>query len=112
MSKKSGVVYEEIPGNAAGSHAAYVRALVRVAEALLDFEQTAERLFEEDVHIRGMSIRMPDDDRPEYMAVVRVYEGGVKKVGFHNAPSFSEVVVGVVNRLKNRSMKFKDDEYE
>jgi len=104
--------YEEIPGDALGSQAAYMRQLVRLAETLMEFESVSDRLWEEEVYIFGVSIRFPADDRPEYLAVVRV--GGVagKQVGFHSAPTFAEVVSGVIQRLKNRTLKFKEDEYE
>ncbi len=112
MAKKGLGAYKEQPGNVVGSRAAYVRSLVRSAETLIDFEHTVEQLFEDDVYVHGLSIKLPDDDRPEYLAVVRVSIGGTKKVGFHNALTFGDVVVGVVARLKNRSFKWKDDEYE
>lgn len=112
MCAKSLGEYEESKGNSVGSHAAYVRSLVRGAEELLDFERTLDQLFEEDCHVLGFSVKVPTDDRPEYMAVVRVIVGGERKVGFHNAFTLGDLVVGVARRLKNRSFKWKDDEYE
>lgn len=102
----------EIPGNSVGSHAAYLRQMVRQAEALLDLERTVEHMFEEEWHVRGITIRFPQDDRPEYLAIVRLDGRSGKQVAFHNAPTLLEVIVGVANRLKNRSLQFKDDKYE
>jgi len=101
----------DIPGNSMGSHAAYLRQMVRVAETLQDFERVSDGLWEEDVYISGISVRFPTDDRPEYLVVVRVDGAGGRLVGFHDAPTFLEALVGVVNRLKNRSMQFKEDKY-
>lgn len=102
----------DIPGNAVGSQAAYLRQMVRQAETLLGFEDVLDHLFDEEVQLRSISIRCPEDDRPEYLAVVRVYWHGEKQVGFHNAPTLLEVLTGVVNRLKNRTLQFKEDKYD
>lgn len=102
----------DIPGNSVGSHAAYLRQMVRQAETLHDFERVAEHMFEEEVYLLGLSVRCPRDDAPEYLIVVRVDGPAGKQVGFHSAPTFMEAVVGVVNRLQNRSLKFKEDTYE
>ncbi len=108
---KSTMKNTDVPGSAVGSHAAYLRQMVRQAETLQDLERTADRLFEEELLVRGITIRFPEDARPEYLAVVRVEGPGGRLVAFHNAPTFIEVVVGVVNRLKNGTMKFKEDQY-
>lgn len=109
---KSTMKNTDVPGSAIGSHAAYARQMIRQAETLLGMEDVLDHLFEEDVQLRSISIRCPEDDRPEYMAVVRVFWHGEKQVAFHNAPTFLETMTGVVNRLKNRSLQFKDDKYE
>lgn len=109
---KSDMKNTDIPGNAVGSHAAYVKQMVRQAETLMGFESVAEHMFAEEVFFRSMSIRFPEDDRPEYLAVVRVYWHGEKQVGFHSAPTLLELLTGVVNRLKNRSIKFREDSYD
>lgn len=112
MSKRGLGSYDELAGNSVGSHAAYVRSLVRGAENLLSFEDTIERMFEEEIFVLGFSVKLPNDDRPEYLAVVRISVGGEKKVGFHNALTLGDLVIGVANRLRNRSFQWKDDEYE
>ncbi len=109
---KEGLTNTDIPGNSVGSHAAYLKQMVRQAESLMGFESVVDHLFEEDVLLRSIAIRFPEDDRPEYLAVVRVYWHGEKQVAFHNAPTLLELLTGVANRLRNRSMKFKEDRYE
>lgn len=111
MSKKS-LSNTDIPGNSVGSHAAYLRQMVRQAETLQDFERILERMFEEETYVTGISFRFPHDDRLEYLAVVRVDGHAGRQVGFHNAPTFLEVVTGTVERLKNNSLRFKEDEYD
>jgi hypothetical protein len=107
MSKKEPVEY----GNAIESQAAYVRGLVRNAEAVLLFERVADRMFEEDTEITGISIRMPTLDKGEYLMIVRAREGNRQIVAFHSAPTLFELVAGTVQRLQNKSLKWKDDEY-
>ncbi len=101
----------DIPGNSVGSHAAYVRQLVSQAETLLGFERTLEQMFEDEMYVRGISIRFPEDDRPEYLAVVRVDGADGKQVAFHSAPTIMELIVGVAKRMSNKSMKYREDEY-
>lgn len=102
----------DIPGNAVGSHAAYARQMIRQAETLAGVEDMLERLDDEGTFVLGMSIRFPDGDRPEYLAVVRVDGDEGRRVAFHGALTLLETLVGVVDRLKNGSMQFKEDKYE
>ncbi len=109
---KSRLENTDIPGNSVGSHAAYLRQMVRQAEALASFEDLVQRLDEAGTFVQGLSIRFPQDDSPEYLAVVRVNGASGRQVGFHSAPTLLETLVGLTNRLRNGKLKFREDEYE
>lgn len=103
--------YKDIPGNAMGSVLAYQRALMRLGEKLNEYERTLESLFDDDIIVNSMSIRHPMDEGEEYLVTVRVVRGGESLVGFHAASTLSESLEGLLNRLRNKSMKWKADKY-
>lgn len=105
------VKYKEVPGDSVTSAANYARAMVRLAEAIVDFERQADRLAETDLFIQSMTIRLPSYDRAEYLLVLRGTTPDGAVVAFHNAPTLWETIEGTVNRLKNGSLKWKEDQY-
>jgi hypothetical protein len=105
------VKYKEVPGDSMTSAANYARAMVRLAEAITDFERQADRLSESDLLITSMTIRCPGFDRGDYLLVLRGTTPDGAVVAFHNAPTLWETLEGAVNRLKNGSLKWKEDQY-
>ena len=103
--------YKEVPGSSYLSQLAYQKALITFAEKLVRFERVAERLFEDDVHIMGMTIRVPSGEGEDYLVTIRAFVGGDAKVAFHAGATIVEVLGGVMNRLTNNSLKWKDDKY-
>lgn len=98
-------------GSALLRQRAYDLEFIRLGQKVRDYDHILERLFDSDIIVKGMSIRHPLDVGEGYLVVLRVVEAGTDKVGFHSAPTFAEVIEGLINRLKNRTLKFKDDEY-
>jgi hypothetical protein len=107
MTKKD----SEVPGNAMASQQAYTRQLVRQAELLLRWEGIVNRLEDEEVWVDGLSIRMPTYDRPDTFVTVRAHTPTGKIVAFHGAPTLYEAVAGVVARVENRTLKWREDQY-
>jgi len=101
----------DVPGNAMESQRQYVQALVRQAEVLLRIEKHADHLFEEGFELVRITLRFPTTERGSYMAVVAANDSGKAVVAFHDAPTLMECLVGVAERLENRSLKFKEDKY-
>lgn len=96
-------------GKTVSSQAAYSRALLRQAETLLSFEELWDHLDSQGFTITQLRIKHPGVLGGEYQLIVkaRSVEGDV--VAFHNAGSLSELLVGFVNRLHNRTIKFRED---
>lgn len=105
------VKYKEEPGSALGSQLAYQKALVRFAEKVNLYEASLEHLFEDDIIVTGLSIRHPLDEGEEYLITVRAIIGGAPMVAFHAGASMFEVLEGLVNRMRNKSLKWKGDAY-
>lgn len=104
--------YKEEPGNAKASTLAYERQMVRMAQQFVRFDMMLERLFEDDIEVYGMSIKVPVSEGEDYFVVVRARVGNDRKVGFGNGASFAEALRGTLARIENGSMRWKDDQYE
>jgi hypothetical protein len=102
----------ELAGNAMGSAAAYTRALIKIGERMLGADTVFERSYTRGDVVLSMSLRVPELDGEDWLVTVRAYQEARRVVGFHAAPTFSEAVVGALNRLENGSMKWKDDAFE
>ena len=102
----------DVPGNSIASTLAYERTMVRLAQQLVRFEPLLERMFDEDIVIFGLSVRVPNEVGQDYLLTVRAQVDGKKVVGFNTANTLSEVVRSAVARLENRSMRWKGDQYE
>jgi len=77
--------------------------------------ETAERIFDrywdEGCEITKVTIRPPADADGEWLVVVAGTADGNKVVAFHRGMSFGEALIGMLNRLDNRSVKWNPDKY-
>lgn len=102
---------EDTPGNAMMSALEYQRQMIRSQEQLIRCDRILERLFDDDVEVLGMSIRLPQEDAGDYLVTVRARKGNNKVVAFHAANTLAEVLRGVLAKLENRSIRWKEDNY-
>lgn len=102
---------KDVPGNAIASQLAFDKQMVARGIALGRVDTYLDAYAEDDIFVLGMSIRIPQDVGEDYLVTVRASttEGAV--VAFHSAASFDEVIVGLSNRLQNKSLRWKDDQY-
>lgn len=85
--------------------------LLKVGSACVRLDKTIQSLDDEDTFIKGLVFRPPDDENREWLVVVRAMRGGHNVVAFHRAEMFVEAVKGISDRLNNRSVVWKDDQY-
>jgi hypothetical protein len=86
--------------------------LERAGGSLLVFEKRMESLAEEGIVLTGFSVRLPSEDKPDVFVVIRAATDTAKLVGFHGAPTLIEAIPGALERLYNRSIKWREDNYE
>lgn len=98
-------------GNSMASAQAYQRMLVRQGETLIRFEKVWDDYEQEACELTQLRVIFPGIVGGEYRVVLKATMNGEKFVAFHNAPTLLEALVGLVNRLENRSLKFKEDQY-
>lgn len=101
----------EVPGNAYQSQVNYQAYRMKVGDAVLDMGRAMERLFEEDVRVKAVRFKGPAVAGGPWLAVVTIdtSEGG--KVAFSEGDDFEVCVRTLSNRMRNGSIKWKDDEY-
>jgi hypothetical protein len=102
---------QDVPGNAMASEAAYLREMVRAGQELYGAEKTFDGLFTDEVELKAIKITFRGEEGPWYTAIVTAYVVGQDCVAFHSDDSLAKVVLGVLARLKNRSLKWKEDQY-
>lgn len=101
----------DIPGNARGSALAAQQVVLGIGEKLVLAEKVIDSAWDAGIYVRSLSVRLPDDESSEYRLVIRALVEGEACVAFHNGATLSDVIVGLLNRLQNRSLKFRRDEY-
>lgn len=98
-------------GQESAAAAATDRLQRRMGATLMRAEVVLEHLFDEGSYVKSITFRMPVSEGEEYLAVVRLATESGMQVAFHGAPTLGECVEGVLNRLQNKSLKFKADQY-
>jgi hypothetical protein len=101
----------EQPGNAMASQAEFERQMVRLATQLLRFEQVITRMDEGGTWITGLSIKVPGEDRADYLVVVRARTSAGSVVGFAGGDTLAEAIRVTCAKLENRSMRWREDQY-
>lgn len=107
MSRKG----DENAGNALAAQAAFERELFRVAQVWHRVDMLLDRLFENDIVVRRLSVVVPTPDRDGFTAIVTATVSGEPCVAFHGGTTFVEAMTGLLNRLENGSVKWKIDQY-
>jgi len=103
--------YEEVPGNAVASAANWARYIEKIAEPVLRFQASFEGGKFTDFEIKAIRFKAPVYERGEWLCVVSVSSEAGSFVGFHKDVDFASCLTGTLNRIQNRSMQWKVDEY-
>lgn len=110
MSRRKKNLYD-VPGNAVASAQNYARAMIRHGEAIEYMERICDNYFEEDIEVDSLRVRAPREEGGEWLTIVKAWHGDKPMVAFHSAMSFAEALVGTLNRMKNKTLRWKDDEH-
>lgn len=108
MSDKNG---KKTRGNSIAEQAALDGRLHRNGFVLETAEHTFDRCFEEEILVSKIVFRAPAEPGGEWLAVISAHAEGEAIVGFHRAMTFGDTVVGLLERLNNRSLKWNKDKY-
>ena len=100
-----------VDGNSLASQAALDRAVADAGVGLFRVEHLFDGLWDDGCVIKSVRISCPGSGRGDYLAVVTADVQGVPSVGFNSADTFRECLLGLFNRLENRTLKWKEDQY-
>lgn len=98
-------------GDSVGEAQAWVRQQVKQLEAVARLDGLLDTSDERGVSIEGISVRCPNYEREGWLLVIRARTDEGAVVAFHDAPTFLEACVGLSNRIRNNSLKWREDEY-
>lgn len=108
MSKKLNV---EVPGNVLATAALTARLLERTGHrvhmamlAMINYE-------EQGLKIVRITFKAPGDVNGEWLGIITAQSENGGVVAFHSGDGFVSTVEGLLNRLNNGSLKWKEDEY-
>lgn len=107
MSKKN----EQHNGNTIAAQVAFDKQMAMMGQKIARFEEMCERYDDNDVFLRNMTVRFPDMMNSEYMIVIRCETPAGKMVAFQGGATLTEALTGLLNRMGNGSLEFKEDKY-
>lgn len=85
------------------------RQMIRLATTIYGMERTIETWDDDDVFFRSLMIKDKRDADGGWLAIIKADGPNGGLVGFHGADTFAECVRGVVERMINKSIKFRED---
>lgn len=103
--------YKEVPGNAIQSQANYERYLLTIARDVLTLENYVHEGDEERPTIFSITVKCDPMDEQGVLLVLRGYFPQSAVVAFQRGDTLSQALAQAGRRLKNKSMKWKEDQY-
>jgi hypothetical protein len=98
-------------GNAASR--AFEAMQARSAGTLTLVDVRIGSLEEEGFTFEGLSVRAPlGEEKPDWLVIGRGWTGEGRRVAFHSAPTFIEALVGFWERVYNRSIVWREDQWQ
>lgn len=101
----------EVPGNAMATAAMTQRILSMAGHTVYMTDHRFDNLYTEGIAIKA--IRFKNDGHPAgtWLCVVTAETESGSIVAFHNDTGFRACLLGVLARIENNSLKWKEDQY-
>ena len=93
----------------ARSDKAYSTWLLGIAEGVTRTEKYIEDIQEERPTLTEVKIKCDPDDERGVLVILKGYLGSQAYVAFHRDGTYSAALTGVGNRLRNGSLRWKED---
>lgn len=94
-----------------GSDRAHRKWLTGLSNGLLNIQTYQQEIQEGRPTLTGLVVKCDPDDEAGVLVVLKGYLGQVEMVAFHRADTVSEAISSTGNRLRNGSLKWKEDQY-
>lgn len=92
-----------------GSRRAAARMLTKLGLKVEMLDQLIAEPHDDMPDITEVRFRIRYATVGDVLALVKATEGDEKKIAFHVEDTFSQALVGLVNRMSNRSLKWRED---
>lgn len=102
---------EDVPGDAVASARAVTEYWYSVGRALGDIDKFQETGHVDQPELYELRLRCDQSDPQGYLIIAKgVAEAGYV-IAFHRGENVVEAIVGMSRRLKNHTLKWKEDQY-
>lgn len=81
----------------------------RVGEAVLTLDDYVTDPRDTEAYIKEVRLRIRFDDEGDVQGIVKREGENGKEIAFHNGDSLAQTLQGLANRMRNGSLKFRED---
>lgn len=100
---------QKIEGRERKYHAKMARAIARKGETLLDLDDHMNDPREPGARYTELRLKLDSGDDADVLAILKRETGEGKEIAFHYGQSVSAALEGLAGRLKNGSLKWRED---
>lgn len=90
---------------------AYQAELANQMSEFVLYQSWIDKLDEDEFTLKSITIRAPQGEGSDYLVIVRAWVDDQQVVGFNGGTTIVEALVGFMRRHKNKTMRWKVDEY-
>ena len=90
---------------------AFTEELARQMADVLVFQRYLDKSEGDEFELISIRFRAPQDENGDWLGVCKAWVDGKQMIGFSSGASFNEVLLSVVRRIVNKSLRWKDDSY-
>jgi len=101
----------EVPGNVIATQAAYAKFVDRAGQGWIEFVGAVQNLAARGVLVDRVTMKGEWHNGGDMLVVLAARTEAGYMVAFHNVEDPSTMWVALANRIKNGSLKWRDDEY-
>lgn len=101
----------EVPGNAVETAAVRGRQQAKLMTSVLWLQIYMEGRAETPIRVDGLTIKDKSGDGSDLMMIVKIASEDGYKVGFGSGTTLEELLNSTAARLRNGTLKLKEDEY-
>lgn len=102
---------EDVPGDAVASARQVTEYWYAVGQAVGDIDRFQAAGHVDQPELYEIRIKCDQSDPQGFMAIVKGFGESGYVVAFHRGETMVETVTGVASRLKNHTLKWKEDQY-
>ena len=101
----------EVPGNVLQTGYNVQSVMLKLARPVFLFSQRSELEPDTDKRFKLIKFKAPNLPGGEWLGIATIELEGQPYVGFHKADDFASCVQGMMNRINNGSIQWKEDQY-